>query len=477
MELSTSSDQVAESSQEATFFPPLWQQRRSLAGRIIGENNATSVIDYGCGEGALTSFLIWESTSDYPITRLAGVDIKEDRLKIAEDTCQPQDFELGSNLRVNRLSIDLYQGSVGEPDQRLLGYDALACLEVVEHLDPDVLNNFWSTVLGALRPKIVIVSTPNAEFNVNFPQLKYGTPESIFRNDDHRFEWTRQEFEDWCKPAALEYGYSVSFTGVGKLPDSDPTVGYCTQFAILKICEPTDRATPSTLSDCHSHLANIQYPYYSEIHAEEEISEYIHEKIAYIRPRPRQPFNEEMEGYFNSQINTESNNSPGIGTDETDYSISDEDEQELGVLRLDDLWLSLDIRQRCKNRSRMIEILEKSSVVQINLEEDKITFDDENEFWKKYDRQESVSNHSEFDQDCLEDFSDEDAYYYQDQEANDPSESELHSHNAIHYEETSGWDKVAWNEPNSTEWVPEHSPWTTPVEGYKDSSKNPWDSL
>lgn len=67
----------------------------------------------------------------------------------------------------------------------------------IEHLDPPVLEAFPVTTLGTYKPKVMVVSTPNADFNVNFPKLKYGTPESIMRNDDHRFEWTRNEFETW----------------------------------------------------------------------------------------------------------------------------------------------------------------------------------------------------------------------------------------------------------------------------------------
>lgn len=76
------------------------------------------------------SLLVWETTGDYPITHLAGVELIEDRLQLAREACQPQDFELGSNLRVNKLTIDLYQGSVDQPDQRFIGFDALVCLEV-----------------------------------------------------------------------------------------------------------------------------------------------------------------------------------------------------------------------------------------------------------------------------------------------------------------------------------------------------------
>ncbi len=78
----------------------------------------------------MTSILVSESMGDYPITRLAGVDISNERLELAANDCQPQEFELGQNLRVNNLTIELYQGSVAEPDSQLMGYDALACLEV-----------------------------------------------------------------------------------------------------------------------------------------------------------------------------------------------------------------------------------------------------------------------------------------------------------------------------------------------------------
>ena len=60
-----------------------------------------------------------------------------------------------------------------------------------------MLNKFFDVVLGTYKPKIVIVTTPNVEFNVYFPQLKYGTPEARLRIEDHRFEWTRSEFQEW----------------------------------------------------------------------------------------------------------------------------------------------------------------------------------------------------------------------------------------------------------------------------------------
>lgn len=60
-----------------------------------------------------------------------------------------------------------------------------------------MLDSFLGLTLGVYHPEILIVTTPNCEYNVNFPDLKYNTPESIFRHDDHKFEWTRKEFEFW----------------------------------------------------------------------------------------------------------------------------------------------------------------------------------------------------------------------------------------------------------------------------------------
>lgn len=61
----------------------------------------------------------------------------------------------------------------------------------IEHLEPDILDSVPKVVFGQLSPKVVIVTTPNVEFNVLFPDLKG------FRHYDHKFEWTRAEFQEW----------------------------------------------------------------------------------------------------------------------------------------------------------------------------------------------------------------------------------------------------------------------------------------
>lgn len=61
----------------------------------------------------------------------------------------------------------------------------------IEHLHPPVLEAMPDVVFGHLLPKVAVITTPNSEFNVLFPDLKG------FRHYDHKFEWTRAQFEKW----------------------------------------------------------------------------------------------------------------------------------------------------------------------------------------------------------------------------------------------------------------------------------------
>lgn len=141
------------------------------------------------------SFLITPSDNNQ-IIKIAGVDISEEELEKAIEACLPWPSDY-SHKRLHPLVIDIYQGSIGEPDERLKGYEAIICSEVIEHVYQDVLDSFFPVALGLYRPKILIVTTPNCEYNVHFPNLHYGTDKASFRHADHKFEWTRKEFEAW----------------------------------------------------------------------------------------------------------------------------------------------------------------------------------------------------------------------------------------------------------------------------------------
>ncbi|GGT97658.1 3' terminal RNA ribose 2'-O-methyltransferase Hen1 [Streptomyces lateritius] len=204
---------------------PLAEQRRAGILAALRAADATRVLDLGCGQGQLLQELL----KDVRFTDIVGVDVSVRALTVA-----------GRRLRLERLGerqagrITLIQGSLAYTDKRLTGYDAAVLSEVVEHVDLPRLPALEYAVFGSARPRTVLVTTPNVEYNVRWESL----PAGHVRHGDHRFEWTRQEFRTWAARVAGQYGYGVEFTPIG--PD-DPEVGPPTQMAVFT---QTSRTTP-----------------------------------------------------------------------------------------------------------------------------------------------------------------------------------------------------------------------------------------
>ncbi len=236
---------------KTSFTPSLWKQRRDFAIDKLNLYNAKSVIDLGCGQGAMLQELLDLDQFD----SLLGVDLSFNALERANTACK-MDRNSVRSARKQNIELNLYQGSLADADARFLGCDALVSLEVIEHLDPDVVDAFPLTIFRDYAPNVAIISTPNAEFNIYFPELLYGTPDSKFRHNDHRFEWTRHEFERWATLQAQTFSYQVSFSGVGTFDYSEK--GFCTQFAVFtKLNVPRD---PLPLFEHYEHFAKITFP-------------------------------------------------------------------------------------------------------------------------------------------------------------------------------------------------------------------------
>ena len=109
-----------------------------------------------------------------------------------------------------------------------MDFDAVTCIELVEHLKPEMLPELQKNIFGYIRPKVVIISTPNADFNVLFSSGKK------LRHWDHKFEWTQDEFQNWCRGICTQFNYTVGYDGVGKTPESKHEHGFCSQFAIFR---------------------------------------------------------------------------------------------------------------------------------------------------------------------------------------------------------------------------------------------------
>ena len=103
--------------------------------------------------------------------------------------------------------------------------DAAVLMEVIEHVDPPRLPALEANVFGHAKPRAVVVTTPNAEYNIHYEGL------TGMRHSDHRFEWTRAEFQDWALRVATDHGYRVSFRPVG---EEHETTGAPTQMAVFE---------------------------------------------------------------------------------------------------------------------------------------------------------------------------------------------------------------------------------------------------
>src|SRR5690606_38228596 len=125
-----------------------------------------------------------------------------------------------------RTRVGLRQSALTYLDPDLRGYDAAVLMEVIEHVDPERLPALQRAVFGVARPRTVVVTTPNVEYNERFP----GLPEGALRHPDHRFEFTRAQFRDWGERIAREHEYSARFLPVGP---EDPDVGAPTQLAVF----------------------------------------------------------------------------------------------------------------------------------------------------------------------------------------------------------------------------------------------------
>jgi 3' terminal RNA ribose 2'-O-methyltransferase Hen1 len=194
------------------------EQRIGSVLAALRVSGAQRVLDLGCGEGKLLRELL----KDKQFQEIVGMDVSTRSLEVARD-----------RLKLDRLPdrqaarIKLIHGSLIYRDKRLEGFDAAPVVEVVEHLDPPRLAAFERAVFEFARPGTVVLTTPNREYNIRWENVG---PDRL-RHPDHRFEWTRAEFQSWADEIARRFDYKVRYLPVGPL---DETVGSPTQMGVFE---------------------------------------------------------------------------------------------------------------------------------------------------------------------------------------------------------------------------------------------------
>ena len=200
---------------------PLVRRRHDAVLDVVASVSPSSVVDLGCGSGALLQRLL----PIRGIDRVIGTDVSDTALATAA-----RRLHVGQMTERQSDRLSLYLSSLTYVDERLTGIDLAVLMEVVEHIDPDRLPDSMASVFGAMRPRHVVVTTPNIEYNVRYPSLF----PSGFRHADHRFEWTRREFDAWVRATGEAYGYDTETAPVG---DVDEAVGPPTQMAVFHVRE------------------------------------------------------------------------------------------------------------------------------------------------------------------------------------------------------------------------------------------------
>ncbi|EIN05040.1 hypothetical protein PUNSTDRAFT_25427, partial [Punctularia strigosozonata HHB-11173 SS5] len=148
----------------------------------------------------------------------------------------------------------------------------------IEHLAPEVFPSFASVLLGVYRPRLFLITTPSYTFNARFSppagsegytgEERPGTWQDPtnrtsrwFRHPDHKFEWTIEEFHDYCTSVGNRFGYTVVIGGVGRSVEPDPwgrdkALGFASQTALFRRINPTEQMSnvPDAMSRCSHKL-------------------------------------------------------------------------------------------------------------------------------------------------------------------------------------------------------------------------------
>ena len=196
----------------------LHEERLQAVEAAVRDTGAARLLDLGCGDGDLLVRL----AADAGFTALVGIDLcaaSLDRLRLRL-----------SRMTVRAGRVEVRLASMTAPDDDLRDFDCAVLVETIEHVDPAELSRLERALFRVLRPRAVIVTTPNAEFN-----RLLGVPPNRYRHPDHRFEWDRARFRGWVRRAAGEAGYDVACTDIA---GHHPDLGGASQMAVFRRAGP-----------------------------------------------------------------------------------------------------------------------------------------------------------------------------------------------------------------------------------------------
>ncbi|XP_049547572.1 uncharacterized protein LOC125958335 [Anopheles darlingi] len=215
--------------QKIRFDPPVYEQRYSAVLRLLElpcwKDSLKKIVEFGCAEMKFFRLMLTLPA----VEQILEVDIDERLLNQCLHLVKPllADYVVP---RSKPFKVDVWRGDISVAHSCLEGTDVVIGIEIIEHLHAPVLEQVPANVFGYIKPKVALFSTPNSEYNVLFD----GLLANGFRHDDHKFEWTRAQFERWANDICERYpAYRVKFFGIGPPPAGSEAIGHVSQLAVF----------------------------------------------------------------------------------------------------------------------------------------------------------------------------------------------------------------------------------------------------
>jgi small RNA 2'-O-methyltransferase len=195
-------------------FGDTWQARQmAIEERLEFKND---IVDVGCGEGKyITRFSKFMKGKKY-----FAIDVDDEVRADAERRVKNKGLK---DVKFYKSTLDFWSSDDYEKNQT----DRLdvICTEVIEHMPVEDAKVMMSDILS-LPIDTLIVTTPDVRFNVNY--FMEG-----MRHDDHDWEPTRKEFEDFMKDCFKEVSkeYTMEWFPIGDVVDGiTPSQGIIVKF-------------------------------------------------------------------------------------------------------------------------------------------------------------------------------------------------------------------------------------------------------
>jgi 2-polyprenyl-3-methyl-5-hydroxy-6-metoxy-1,4-benzoquinol methylase len=135
---------------------------------------------------------------------VVGADIDARHVKVAQALLPSEPLGHEPQIEMRRLDVTL-----GADRALVQGIEFIALSEVIQQIS----DRDWIANVFKLNPDILVVTTPNREFNVNYPDILLC--ENGLRDPEHAFEFTQSEFIDWARERAGRSNYAVDILPLG----------------------------------------------------------------------------------------------------------------------------------------------------------------------------------------------------------------------------------------------------------------------